>query len=405
MTQFVERFLKIRHLPQAFWIVIAATLLNQTGNMAIVFIMLYLTQSLHFSLVTAACAFGAFGICTFFSGLFGGTYIDKIGALKIMLVTLFLNGTVLSIFPFVKQPLIIALLCAAWGIVYGLYRPASQTFISYLGKGQYKIIFSIYRLVQNLGLSIGPALGGILASYSFSAIFYLNAAANFVAFFILMLGLHKSEWLHYRERFSEKFYMSLAYLRKDVVLRVFILAMVPISIVFFQHDGPLAIFITRDLNLSISFFGFLYTLNTLLIVFFELPLNILTIKWRYKTNFILASALITLAFFCLAFATEKHHIVLLAVTWTIGEMLLYPSAGSYVAEIAPIGKRGSYMGIYSTCANIGLLLGPFLGSLFMQVIGPINLWYLCGLTGLISVYMFSSVRQPLLDVALEAEQL
>lgn len=394
MAHFINKIEAIRQLPSAFWIVILATLLNQTGNMVIVFIMLYLSQSMHFTLTASALAYGIFSLSTLIASLFGGNSIDKIGALKVMILTIFFNGLILSLFPFVTNLFVIDLLCFLWGLTYGMYRPASQTFVSYLGKGQYRIIFSIYRLAQNLGMSIGPAVGGLLAAYSYPAIFYLNSIANFSAACILFFGLTKSPWFHHRDHSANSIYGGIKCLAQDKSLRWFVLGMLPISMVFFQHDATLAIFITQDLDLSVKFFGLLYTLNTVLIVLFELPINMLIANWRYRTHFVLAALMITLSFTALSQATHAMQIIFLAILWTIGEMLLYPAAGSYIAEIAPAELRGNYMSLYSACSNGGMLLGPLLGGAIMQHYGAINLWYLCGLWGLLSVYLFSTIQQP-----------
>jgi predicted MFS family arabinose efflux permease len=130
------------------------------------------------------------------------------------------------------------------------------------------------------------------------------------------------------------------------------------------------------------------TINTLLIVFIELPLNIATLNWSYRINFILGSFFTTVGFAGMYFVTLKGQIVLLAVCWTIGEMILFPASNSYVADIAPEANRGSYMSLYNTSFNIGLILGPWCGALIMQQLGAHGLWISCGLWGLLSIIGF-----------------
>jgi len=137
-------------------------------------------------------------------------------------------------------------------------------------------------------------------------------------------------------------------LKSDPLLRLFMLGMIPIPMVFFQHQATLAVFIHEDLNLPLSFYGLIFTVNILIIVFFELALTVLIINWSYRFNFILGSFLILIGFSGMYFATLTWHIILLVIAWTFGEMILFPSASSYIAEIAPKSKWGLYMSMYST---------------------------------------------------------
>ena len=404
MNLYREMFSHIRSFSSSFWIVIIATLMNQIGNMAFVFLVLYLYKYLGFSLTEASFGFAAFSAAMLLSGLFGGNIIDRLGALRMLIGVLFVNGVILLIFPLVHHYFSIILMCIIWGCTYGLYKPASQTLISYISTpGLHKITFSVYRLALNLGMSIGPAVGGYLATRSFAFIFIVNGIANLLACAILIAGLIRSSWLNHRPALQRKMELTLKWLKKDVTLRIFFLGMLPISMVYVQHESTLPIFLNHDLGFSLGFYGLLFTLNTLLIVFLELLLNIAMINWPYRVNFMLGSLLITAGFAGMFYAREQWHIILLTILWTLGEMILYPSASSYIVEIAPESHRGSYMSLYSTCSNLGMLLGPWSGALVMQKFGAGGLWIACGLFGVLSVISFVYTRIPV-DWGIDLQQ-
>jgi MFS family permease len=395
MGRIHQTFSHIKSLPSAFWVVIAATLMNQIGNMAMVFLVLYLNQHMGFSLSQASFAFAAFSASMLITGLFSGNLIDRIGAVRIMPASLFLNGIVLLLFPLIHGYATLIFLCLAWGFAFGLYRPASQTFVSELSTtGMHKITFSVFRLVLNLGMSIGPAIGGYLATHSFAAIFLANGFANLLASAILIAGLARSTWFKPNKNLSYQRVLGIRWLKSDRALRLFVISMVPITMIFFQHESTLAVFLKQDLSLPISFYGLLFTLNTLIIVFCELPLNIATMHWPYRMNFMLGSLFITAGFAGLYVASTAWHVVLLTVIWTVGEMILFPSASSYIADIAPEAHRGSYMSVYASCSNLGMLFGPWGGAIVMEQFGADGLWLACGLWGIISVVMFNSMHEP-----------
>lgn len=399
MKNFHATIKHIRSLPAAFWVVIGATLLNQIGNMVIVFIILYLNQSLGFSLTQATLAFGTFSATMCIAGMLGGNFIDKIGAPRMMVTTLTANGCALLAFPLLHTLPMILCLCVVWGITFGLYRPASQTFVSQLSSsGMHKVTFSLYRLVLNLGMSIGPAVGGYLATFSYSYIFIANGIANIIAASVLMIGLYKAGWLFYKAPQNRKLEFNLKWLKHDKGLRLFVLGLIPVSMIFFQHEATLPVYMNENLHLQVGLYGLLFTINTLIIVFFELALNIATINWPYRLNFMLGSVLITAGFAGLYFATSYYNIIFLTVLWTFGEMILFPSASSYIADIAPEAHRGSYMSLYSTCSNLGMLFGPWCGALVMEHFGGNILWLACGLWGILSLLAFQQLREPKLEV-------
>jgi MFS family permease len=398
MNRYKKVFLEIEDVPSVFWVVISATLINQIGNMAFLFLVIYTTQHLGFSLTQGSIVFAAFSGSMLITGLFGGILIDQLGAVRVMIYGLVANGLTLLLFPLIHNYLICILMCLLWGCISGVYRPASQTLVSHLAPPDlYKVIFSIYRLSLNLGMSIGPAVGGYLAMHSFSSIFLANGIANLLASIILITGFYGSTWLKFREVPQPNKILAFKCLKSDPILRLFMLGMIPILMVFFQHQATLAVFIHEDLNLPLSFYGLIFTVNTLIIVFLELFLTVLIINWSYRFNFILGSFLILIGFSGMYFATLKWHIILLVIAWTFGEMILFPSASSYIAEIAPKPKRGLYMSMFSTSANLGMLLGPWSGAMVMQQFGSRYLWVACGIWGMISVLLFRKLKEPLKD--------
>lgn len=395
LNPYKATFTHIRTLSTTFWVVIGATLMNQTGNMALVFLVLYLSQHLGFNLTHASSAFAAFSIAMLLSGLWGGSWINKFGAVRVMIGSLFANGITLLLMPFIHTYFIIIVMCLAWGFFYGLYRPASQTFVSSLSTpGMYKITFSVYRLAINLGMSIGPAIGGYLAYHSFATIFIANGIANLLAVTILLMGLFNTPWFKRTPASKKSMGLNMSWLKHDSAARLFLLGMIPSAMVFFQYESTLAVFLTHDLHFPLTFYGFLFTLNTLLIVVCELPLNIATIQWPYRLNFLVGSVLITLGFAGLFFASLQWHVILLTMAWTFGEMILYPSANGYMAEIAPEADRGSYLSIFSTCTNLGMLLGPWAGAIIMEYFNAEGLWFTCSLWGMLSIMLFYFIKNP-----------
>lgn len=395
MSALKDTYKYIRHFDSTFWLVVFASFLNQTGNMAFVFLLVYLTQHLGFSLPHASVVFAVFSGSMLLTGVLCGNLIDRFSPAKTMIYSLLINGLLLFTFPWLHSLAAILTACILWGITFGIFRPASQALISSLSSpGMHKVTFSIFRLAQNLGMSVGPAMGGYLIRHSYTALFLANGVANTIACAILFLSLFKTSHFSQQKTNAARSPISLKWLKQDSKLRLFMLGMIPVSMVFFQHESTLAVFLKASLHLPLSFYGWLFTINTLIIVCFELTLNVVMMHWPYRVNFMLGAGFITLGFAGLSLVSTTWHIILLTLLWTLGEMILYPSASSYIADIAPEAHRGSYMSLYSTASNIGLFFGPWAGAIVMEHAGGHGLWLACGVWGSLSVILFYRIREP-----------
>ena len=395
MTALRHSFTHIKGMPPAFWVVIAAVLINQLGNMAIAFLVLYLTVKFGFPLPWAAFAYACCCGALLISGIFAGIISDRFGSVKVMATALSLNAIVLLCFPLVKNFVGIVFMCIVWGTVFGLFRPSAQTFLSHISpRESYKVTFSIYRLANNLGATLGPAVGGYLATRSFSLIFFANGVANILATIILVLGLAHKTWITHSPLSSQiKIKESFLILIHDHTLRIFLLGMLPVSMVFFQLSSSLPYFLHQVLHFPLSFYGLLFTFSTLLIVFFELPLNIATLSWSAAKSLMVGSLLIGIGYAAYSLASQEWHILFLTAIWTAGEIILFPAANAFAAEIASENHRGNYMSLFATSTNLGMLLGPWSGAMVMHHFSPTVLWLFCGGLAILSILIFNLLRK------------
>ncbi len=168
----------------------------------------------------------------------------------------------------------------------------------------------------------------------------------------------------------------------------------PVGIVFFQHESSMALYLVRDLGIAVWVFGLLHTVNTLLIVFLEVPLNLATAHWPHRRTLVLGSLLVGAGFGALAFARSLPAVVATVVVWTFGEMMLLPGMASYVADVAPAGSRGAYMGLYTMAFSVAIVAGPPLGTALLDKAGGRALWLVMLAFGLLSALLFSRVREP-----------
>ena len=396
-TRVLNAWRDLAKLPRELWILCLATFVNRAGTMALPFLALYLTESLKFSSARAGIVLTVWGLVALFMGPVAGKLSDRWGSLFMLETMMVAFGVVLLLFPLAHSwPAVLGMtiLFALTNVGFG---PPSLAMISSLSTPeQRKSAFALARLAINLGMSVGPAVGGFLAQHSFPLLFIADGATALIATAVLVFSpFHKRIRKHELENHvpTKESKWMLHTLFSDANLQVFLLGIIPVIIVFWQHQSTMPLYLVRDLHFSTSAYGMLFTLSTLMVVTMEIPLNSLMAHWPHRRTFVLGCSLMTLGFGALAVARSHVEVALTVAIWTVGEMILFPAMSAYVSEIAPEGKRGEYMGFYSMGFNFALMAAPGLGTFALEHYGPTLLWLAMLAIGSLSVLIFGTFNR------------
>jgi len=361
-------------LPRELWFLHAATLISRAGTMAVAFLTVYLS-SLGIGEGRAGLAVSVYALGGLIAAPVAGYFCDRLNPLIIMKASLFLQGLILLLFPIAED--FESLLCVTlvWALAGEAFRPASLAFIGGLSdEKQRRLSFALNRTAANIGMAVGPALGGILIHTRPAYVFVVNSAASVAAGAFLTVSL-------WGKRFED---MAFAGGRQGGrqdeepgvlgvrSLLAFLLALTPAFVVFYQYRSAMPqYFIDRGI-LEPYFFGLLLSINTLLVVAFQAPLFVCLQKWPDKLGMSLGAFLVGAGFGCFAFATTFRGAAACVVVWTFGQMALLTSSDLYVSKIAG-GNRGRYMGLYHMALNLAAFVGPGLGSAVLRHSAP-TLW-------------------------------
>ena len=389
----------LRGLPRDLWVLSVATLINRLGTMAIPFLVLYLTRELGFSAERAGLALGIYGAGAIVAAPISGRLCDRIGGLPIIRASLIGSGLMLLAFPFVRSfPSVIAL-TIAWSLLNESGRPATLTLIADLvPTEQRKPAYALMRLAINLGMSVGPAAGGFIAAHSFKMIFIANAAGSLASgLFLILVPLSAVAHTRATHAVSGDSSVPRRAVLSDRPMMVFLFATFLINVVFFQHEGALPLFLVQDMHISTAFYGSLFTINTLMIVFMEVPLNAATAHWPHRLALSLGSLLFAAGSGLFGFARGPGMIVLGIVVWTFGEMMLFPQASAYVADVAPPHRRGAYMGAYSMAFSLSFAVAPWAGTTVYAHFGAGILWTSVFVVGIVAAALMLNVTSEELE--------
>jgi MFS family permease len=380
----------LKGLPHDMWALFVTTLINRSGTMVIPFLTLYLVQDIGVTPAEAGTSLLVYGAGALFTSPLMGRLADKLGALRVMKYSLFGTGIMFLIYSLSSNYFVILIFSFFLSMISEAFRPANLSLITEIvTPPQRRMAFTLNRLAINIGMSIGPVIGGFLTLIDYDFLFYANALTSIAAGVYISL----TKWTSAEEKkitpsedIQKEIRLNTSVL-KDKRFLYFLLSIVPVNLVFFQILGALPLYIVSDLNYTTAAYGLLVAINTVLIIIVEVPLNNMMNNVSYKKSLITGALLTGIGFGATALAVNTVPLIITIIIWTFGEMIFFPVSASYAAEIAPSNKRGEYMGYYQMTFNLAFSAGPWAGTVIYQNFGSSVLWLWTLIFGLISAVL------------------
>ncbi len=387
-------------MPREIWVLAGATLVNKAGSMVLPFLVIYLTRDLGLSAGTAGFVVALYGAGALVAAPFSGRLCDRLGPIRIMRASLILSGAVMLLYPFARTLALVLAATVALALTAESFRPANMAIFGELVEPtRRKTAFSLNRLAINLGMSVGPALGGFLATISFRWLFAVDGVTSLAAGAILLAARfpvhpHSQDSLEIERAVAAKPRSTVSAFADRRLLYFLLAGLFPVGLVFFQHISSMPLFLVRDLALSPAAYGLLFTVNTVLIVLLEVPLNIATSHWPHRRGLAVGAVLCAVGFGSLAFAWDIWSVAATVVIWTFGEMFFFPGMAAYLTDIAPPRRRGEYMGLSQMIMGLAFTVGPWAGTALLAHQGGRVLWPAAFFVGLAAALLISRLEEP-----------
>ncbi|MEZ5301589.1 MAG: MFS transporter [Verrucomicrobiales bacterium] len=252
--------------------------------------------------------------------------------------------------------------------------------------------FAAMRFAINAGFGIGSAAAGFLAKYSFAWLFFGDAIS------LVIFGAIAVAFLPHglRHRKGADGYVpwtqALSRVVRDRAFIAMFAAALLAGIVFSQFNTSYGLEVTRR-GFDTTVYGSLLAMNGLMVVFFELPLTSLTMRFAPKRVIALGYALLGGGFALNAVGESLPVLFLSMAAFTIGEMVALPMQSAYVARIAPREMRGRYSGAMGMAWSCASMIGPVGGMwLFSHHHGA--LWLACGMFGIFAATVMLTFAVP-----------
>jgi predicted MFS family arabinose efflux permease len=367
--------------PADFWILWSGILVNRIGGLAFPFLSFFLI-SRGVPQNVAAAAVSCWGIGGLSAAFFGGWSADRIGRKFTLLTGLILSVVTMFTISWFK-PLFLIFACAFLaGFAYDFQRPAVSAAVADLVPVSERVrAYALNYWAVNIGASIAPLIGGLLATISFHFLFSFEGTTSLLYFAIILFcfreprqhvpGVRRSPFAAFRDR--------------RLVL-LFGLACL-LTGQFFQAYSTLPLVMSQK-GLDAGDFSRALVTNGVTVVLLSIPISRLLQRWSPATGLSIAAICTGTGFFLTQFAHTTPEYAATIFIWTLGEIAIASTTPALISRIAPPGQQGVYQASYSMSWSFGILLGPTVGGFVLQTFGEHALWSGCGTLGLLAAVGF-----------------
>ena len=381
------------------WALFVGRIISATGfSIVIPFLSIYFNQDLGIPATTigavflVSTGFGALG------QIIGGEVADRVGRRKIMILAMSSRAMIfvgISVVIYYSNDfLFIAALVVCSSFVGSLFEPASNAMVADVVAPSKRLeAYGLLRIGQNIGWTLGPLLGGLLAIWGYSTLYLLTAISSATVAVIIFLFVKESVKRDLgRKRLSIKGLWELR--ERATPFLVFSLFSIFLWLVMAQMSSVYSLYSTNEVGMSLTEIGYLYAINGAIVVALQLPLARFIVRFRMTTVTAVGALVYAVGYFSVAFASDFWMLAGSMVVITMGEIITSPSSMNLVANLSPENERGRYMGIFGLFTSTGWSLGPFVGGILYDAFNnePYLLWGGVSLFAIISAIGYFAMR-------------
>ena len=364
--------------PPQIWLLFWGSLVSMTGQSLVwPFLTIHIRQQLEVPLTQITLLFTLQSVASMAATAAFGPAVDRFGRKWAMVAAPILSSATLIAMSSAASLGLWAALLPLYAIAGVLFRLGSNAMIADLVAPEQRAeAYALMRMAFNVGIAVGPAVGGFLIAISYAISFYIAAGVQILLAGFILLAIQETlptaPTAGSEEKQSRGGYGPLLRDRPFLSLwGVYLLIEVASSIVFVL----LAVYVKEQYAIPESEYGFILGTNATMVVLFQYAVTRLT--RRHAPLPVMALSGLFYAMGMVSFALGRSFLAFWVgmVIMTVGELMLAPTATALVANLAPPDMRGRYMGVYGLSFRVGSGIGPVIGGFLSDTLAPAAPWY------------------------------
>lgn len=363
--------------PRQFWILFWGQLINTSGgSMVWPFLTIYLRQKLDLDMTAIGTLFTVSAAAGLIASSIAGPLVDRFGRKGVMVLSLAMGSVFFVLRAFAATYEQWLLLMAFNGAFGPLYSVGASAMVADLIEPERRAGgYALLRMINNLGVAIGPMVGGLVVSYaSYDATFFAAAATTGV--FAALVALLTRETLP-----AEGAAAALAGeggygpVLRDMRFLPFCATYILSGMAYGFLMIFLSVYAKEGFGVPENQYGMIVASNALMVVFFQYAVT----RWTERRNplmmLAIGSALYGLGTGSVALGRGFYAFLISMIVLSLGELIVIPTAQVLTANLAPADMRGRYMSVFGLSASVSFGLGPPLGGWLSDNIAPVAIWY------------------------------
>lgn len=340
------------------------------------------------------------GLGRIVSPMVSGWLIDTVGRRTILIVGPLLRSItffILALLAFIQAPFYAFAALLFINSFFGqFFQNASDAYVSdIVAYDKRSEAFSLIRVGLNLGWMIGPAIGAFLSQTPFSLIFLITGIVCIMG--VVIVYIYCPETLTHnvsRRRAEDSSRFQWVRQIKPRLAWHFFFSFF-LFLMTSQLASTLSVFAVNLPAIDKNGVGFLYTINGLIIILFQVPINRYLGSSNTGLRMFLGAILYVIGYASVGFGSLWIHLAISVTIFTFGETLTEPVVVGMVSKLSDAEKMGRMMGLYSLVRGIGYSVGPYVGSLMYENLSsrPVLLWSLLASSALFAACGFFAVHR------------
>lgn len=359
---------QLRALPRSLAYLYAGTIATRLGSFVVPYLTLYLSEHRGLGPSTTGQIIAAGGFGLLLGNLLGGWSADRVGRKATLLAALGINAigvaALANTLPS-ESAYAVALALALAGA--GMYTPAANALIAdCTSDAQRPFAYAVHYVCINVGMGLGPLLGGFLAASAFTWLFVGDIATTLVCMLLIAAGLRAPPRATRPEPTPGS--MLDAWRRHPRIL-VFCGASFFVVAPLMGLEYAVPLLVGSVLHEPLAYIGLVYSINAGCILVLGLPIERALRGRDEVTMMAVAGCLWTAGLVILLAGFSTAALLISTVVWTQGEIIASVVVPTYVSRRVDASAKGRLLALQDVVRSTAGIVAPITLGLVWDRLG------------------------------------